>query len=78
MTSRLEKIKQNVLDKSISENWTDDCKDKYLNKVRYRINTYKVLLRTREDLQDILYVYLETKTKELKIIYEYLKKKWKI
>ena len=77
MTPRIEKMKENVIDKSTVEKWNDDCKNQYLKKIYFRINIYEALLNQRDDFKDLLYLYLKRKIKELKIIHDDLYKKWK-
>ena len=77
MLARIKKIKQNIINKSINEKWNNENKTQYLKKISCRINTYQALIDQRDDYEDILYIYLERKINELKIIHDFLEKKWK-
>ena len=77
MSSRINKMKENVIKKSKEEKWTDKDREGYLKKVFSRVQLYKSLLKNRKNKDDILSRYLNDKIIELTSIHYFLEKKWK-
>ena len=68
---------ENILKYSESEKWCAEEKNKYLKKIKHRINLLSIFLETRIDFVDILTCYIKNKIDDLNYIHRALEEKWK-